>query len=455
MARKRARASLQQGTATILFRDHHSPHTDTAMESLPSQDSPKHPSGRRVRHCRICGVPQKGHACPYKDERRSYAVADADDRHHEPMFRAGSKVYNCQLCGVPKKGHVCPQRRETNSSEYVRSTAVGHTVNGNAKPSQKRRRLSLLEQLPFCDQASEKNGTTVAADILPRPARIYQCTRCHVPLKGHVCPYKHPSISFQSKPPASFARPAARQESTDWESDSDGNEEKLSLVHHLSSAPNDKLSDEASLSSSSSSEILGMPMSGKGSDDDESFSDRPSRTKTNSFRKSPARYANGKKVRLCFRCGVPRRGHTCPYASHNREKSLYRNEWTEAMAPGHVLYDQVCAYIDRQGHGLADHDRAFLIQWAGNVNSSLFEEDKLIWENIELVLERRRQSKATRKQQDTLIRMQSSIRHIQSTIKQLEERIAMQRHETNKRRSASRFLDALERIQGRNKTSTA
>jgi rubrerythrin len=184
-----------------------------------------------------------------------------------------------------------------------------------------------------------------------------------------------------------------------------------------------------------------------------------------------------KRIYLCRLCGLPRKGHVCPYHSdvqHKAATSSFGNKrrrmlndtvsvmehatdkpWTEILAPAHIFLDEVnsflqqCASSERNSNGptsILDSEKSLLEIWAADVYNEFSQLNDRALENIEFVDGRKSVSRSINKERDSLVALRSKIRRIQNDNRLLEERITTLVQENNTNIAASKFLTAIDKL---------
>jgi len=295
----------------------------------------------------------------------------------------------------------------------------------------------------------------------------YMCRLCNLPVKGHKCPHKsRPGRKRKTTAEDESTTPKSkRSRAVESLSDASSNYDSPSSAHSgsglllLQGAAMSVLEEGARQPGSDNNtklELVNDPRDDSSWVDDaqeekerDDHSDRIEQASFISVTKKAASSASTKVGRRstysCALCGLPLKGHVCPYrknstankrkygtstddTDHGERLSVltaaagYSEEteeeaWTEIMAPAHILQDEIHSYIVRQTReqqsrdggggggsnhrrraGMTDNEKTFLQSWSDEAYSQFVDQNELIAENLDLSDARKKMAKKVSKE---------------------------------------------------------
>ena len=304
-----------------------------------------------------------------------------------------------------------------------------------------------------------------AADRRSSDGKTYMCRLCNVPVKGHKCPHKsRPGRKGKTTAEDESTTPKNKRSRTAKSpSDASSSYDSPSSAHSdlllLQGAAMSVLEGGARQSESHSNTELKLVKDqsddsswvddGKEGKERDDHSDMMEQASFISVTKkaassAPTKVGRRRSTYSCALCGLPLKGHVCPYrknstinkrkyatstddTDHGERLSVltaaagYSEEtgeeaWTEIMAPAHILQDEIHSYIVRQtteqhsrggggggsNHrrrtGMTDNEKTFLQSWSDEAYSQLLDQNELIAENLDLSDARKKIAKRVSKE---------------------------------------------------------
>jgi hypothetical protein len=299
----------------------------------------------------------------------------------------------------------------------------------------------------------------------------YECRKCGQPLKGHICSFKsevwnadvQKSHSLQrchrrrhSRSPLSNERMSSHavmmnsggdrmwdtDDESSWDEDRNTSEiwSKKSIYKISSVGRRDPLERNSRIKCRRLS--LWMDY-----DDDRNGTDSLLFEENGRSQLS----LSGKRVYLCRKCGLPRKGHVCQHESVQNHKGPL----TESLAAAHILTEEIRLFL--QEHSSADRgnvshsqdynsEKMLLQSWAANVYNKFSQLKEHARKNARQIDKRKNLTKSINKERDALLALRSKIRQIENESRNLEERIAELRQEHSAYVGASNFLNAIDTL---------
>jgi hypothetical protein len=315
----------------------------------------------------------------------------------------------------------------------------------------------------------EPDGSVIESSIVRKQ---YECRKCGQPLKGHVCSVKsgirrsdvqkshllkrryrwRSRATLSDDEPPSLATMMHRCGDGMWNTDDESSWDEDRDTREIWSKKNNNKSPSVGRRLGSDSDRSNKMKLRRRSLSSGHDADRAGTATLLFEEKRQAHFSNtGRRVYLCRKCGVPRKGHTCPSGSAQNRKGPS----TESFSPAHVLAEEVRLYLldsrttDRSNvfHSRdVDTDTKLLECWAADVSNKFSPVKDPAEKKIHLIDKRKSLTKSINKERDALITLRSKIRQVQNDCRILEGRIADLREENSALVGASNFLYAIDTL---------
>ena len=123
-----------------------------------------------------------------------------------------------------------------------------------------------------------------------------------------------------------------------------------------------------------------------------------------------------------------------------------KNQWTEVMAPGHALADEVKQYTEEHNESLTQTEKEYLQTWVNNVQKDLEQQNVCLLENIQLVTDLRQINKQCNQLQAKLLHQRRQLQIIQQETQMYKHQAQQAEEQQSTMAGANRFLESLQNL---------